>query len=213
VFNAILTAFFPRGQKDPLSSLEPLRILSSPTPIGLLSRSFVSEAEAAKRGYAAVLELPFRIEDVLQVLATRLTPQPSPEHAQQAHLITRFLHAPGRGEWDLVRQLCLPGVRYTLLTPDPFTIPEAIVCMEDYLAYAQAARGHLPGYGTDHCAVFEQQGLMVARFGCSWRGMAGQRLSMACSVVCQFVGERISRISVSFNQSVLRALLAQTAAE
>jgi CheY-like chemotaxis protein len=213
VFNGIFTALFPGGQEDPLASIERLRVLTRPTPIGLLSRFFVSEAEAARRGYAAVLELPFRMQDVLRVLETRLNPQPSPEHAQRAHLIHRLLDALGRGEWDLVRPLCLPTVRYSTLTPSLFATAKALVGVEDYLAHAQSVRQHFPGLSLDHAVVFEQQGLLGARFCFSWRGQAEQRLSMAGSVICQFAGERISRISVSLNWNRLRALLAETATE
>src|SRR5215469_5083810 len=119
-FNAILAAHFSRNQEDPFVSLEPLRRLARPTPVGLLSRAFVSEAEAAARGYAAVLEFPFGMEDIMRAIATRLAPQLSPEHARQAQLITWLLDAMGRGAWNWVRQLCLPTVRYSLLTPSLF---------------------------------------------------------------------------------------------
>lgn len=117
VFHGIFTTLFPRNPQDPLRSVEPLRVLTTPTPIAVLSRYYVEEAEAKQRGYASVLELPFRIEDVLQVLATRINRPFSPALAQQAQLITAFLDAAGQGEWEVVRRLCLPIVQYLPLTP------------------------------------------------------------------------------------------------
>lgn len=209
VFNVIFTALFPRGQQEPLASLEPLRLQTHPTPIGLISDAFVSQAEAQQRGYAAVLELPFRIEDVLRALSTCLNRLLSPEHAQQAQLISRFLDAVGRGEWEVVRRLCLPTLWYAPLTPGLFTT-KALHGIEDYVAYAQTVHQQLPGFHIEHAVVFKQQGRLVTRVGCSWHGREGQRLALAGSVLCRFAGERISQIGVSFNRHRLRALLAET---
>lgn len=73
VFNGIFTTLFPEGDQNPFLSIEPLRVQTSPTPIAVLSRCWVAQQEAEQRGYAGVLEFPFRSEAVLQVLARRIT--------------------------------------------------------------------------------------------------------------------------------------------
>jgi CheY-like chemotaxis protein len=208
VFHGIFTTLFPQDQKDPLRSVEPLRVLTTPTPIVVLSRYFVEEAEARRRGYASVLEFPFRIEDVLQVLATRINRPFSPAQAQHAQLITEFLAALGQGEWEMVRRLCLPTVQYVPLTTSRLTPIPLLEGIDASLAYAQAARAQLPGFRLDHCVVFEQRGQLVTRFGCSWQGRDGQQLSLVGSVVFRFAGERIAHIGVALPRHRLRALLA-----
>lgn len=209
VFNGIFTTLFPQDPHDPLRSVEPLRVLTTPTPIVVLSRYFVEEAAARRRGYASVLELPFRIEDVLQVLATRINRPFSPAQAQQARLIMEFLDALGQGEWERVRRLCLPTVQVVSLTPSLLTPAPLLEGIDASLAYAQAARAPLPGFRIEHRVVFEQRGQLITHFGCSWQGQGGQRLALAGSVLCQCAGGRIALMGVTVNRQRLHALLAK----
>ena len=211
VFNGIFTMLFAQGTQDPLLSVELLRVQTQPTPIVVLSRSFVVEAEARWRGYAGVLEFPFRIEDVLQACATHITRPFSAERVQQAHVITQYLDAMGQEEWEIVRRLCLPSVKYVPLTPSLFTPAPVLEGIDAYLAYAQAARIQFPDYHQEHRAVFEQRSGLITHFSTSWQGSEGQRLSMRGAVVCRFAGERIAQIGVALNQRRLRALLEHTA--
>lgn len=212
VFNGIFTTLFPRSEQDPLQSIEPLRVQTLPTPVAVLSGSFLTAVEAEQRGYAAVLELPFRMEDVLQALARRITPPFSPARAHQAHLIQEYLAALSQEEWERVRQVCLPTVQYLHLTPGWLSPATPLEGIGRLLAYAQVARHLLPGYRLEHSVVFEQRGELVTRYGCSWQGRDGERLSMVGSVVFRLVGERIAQIGVTLNRHRLRTLLAKTAA-
>jgi CheY-like chemotaxis protein len=211
VFHGAFTALFPHGHQEPLLSVEPLRLLTQPTPIVLLSGSFVEEAEAQLRGYASVLELPFRIKDVLQVLACHINRPFSPAQDRQVQLITAYLDALAEEDWERVRHLCLPFVQYVHLTPSSLSPTPALEGIDRLLAYAQAARQRLPGYRIEHRVVFEQRGLLVARYGCSWQGREGHRLALAGSVVFRCAGERIAQIGVSVNPYRMHTLLAHTA--
>lgn len=211
VFDGILTTLFPQSGQNPLLSVEPLRVQTYPTPIAVLSRYFVSAREAEQRGYATVLELPFRIEEVLQALASCINRPFSAERASQAQLIQAYLDALAQEDWERLRSLCLPTVQYHHLTPSWLSPATALEGIERFLAYAQAARQLLPGYRLEHAAVFEQRGQLLARYGCSWLGRDGQRQAMAGSVVFRFAGERIAQIGVTLHRQRLQALLANTA--
>lgn len=126
VFHGVFTSLFPHGYQDPLQSVEPLRLLTQPTPMVLLSGSFVGEAETKRRGYACVLELPFRITDVLQVLARHINCLFSPALAGPAQLITAYLDELAEEDWERVRHLCLPCVQYVHLIPNPLSPAPAL---------------------------------------------------------------------------------------
>lgn len=212
-FDLILTDLFATQPRDQLGSIARLRACAQPIPIGIMTAWKLPGQAAEQQGFAWVVQKPFEIDDLLHAIAQSLNPLFSPEQAQQAQTIERFLAALSNGEWDVLQVLCSPTVCYYPPSAGASAPLRVIRGLDVYLNYAQKAHTHYPDYHIDHCVMFLYKQQLVTRFTGSWHGAAGERLRIAGSVMCRFAGQRLTKIAVFLNRHRLQYLLATTRAE
>ncbi len=68
-FLFILTDLFSPTLRDALSSVEPLRALAHPTPVGIITSWPITDEETWQRGFAWLLPKPFDCDVLLHAVA------------------------------------------------------------------------------------------------------------------------------------------------
>lgn len=207
IYDVVLTDLFGPVPKPSLDGIRRLQEHCHPIPVGILTGWGVDQEEIERAGFAFVMPKPFDIDVVLRKVADLLNPAFTPAQHQQAQLIRRYLKALSQGDWEGLRALCIPTLRYYLLTRSAFTTERGFVGFERFLDYARLVYQRLPGFQIEHAVIFQHSKGLIARYNLSWQKSEGQRRWITGSMVCHFRGERISQIGEALNTNLLRKLL------
>jgi CheY-like chemotaxis protein len=198
------------GSSADLSLVHQLRHACHPTPVGVLSAWPLDQQAVERAGFAFALQKPFDIDTILRLIADFLNPTFTPEQAQQAQHLRRFLEAISQGNEAVLRILCAPTVAYYSLTHNVFTPQHAILGIEAYLVYLRLVRARLPVCRIEQVAIFAHRGRLRARHLCSWQTPVGRRVHLSWAVQCRFRGERITQVGEALPTRRLRELLETT---
>lgn len=120
VFDLILTDVIAWTLDAPLHSLERLRDLAQPTPVGLVSGWHIVKEAARDKGFAFVLKKPFELDDLLTLIAEYVARPLTAEQECQAEVVRRYCQSIDAHNWQACVALCHEDVRYYPSPGSPF---------------------------------------------------------------------------------------------
>jgi DNA-binding response OmpR family regulator len=193
-FDLIMTDAFPERGQNPLSSVEGLRLLAHPTPVGIMTAWPLSDEKAYLQGFACLIKKPFDLDDFLTTVAACLNIRLTPEQERQAALVRRFFAALERHELEEALALCTEDFTYH----PPETIPAPVfrsangkvayrVLLEQMLAYFGAFRYEGP-------LIFAHPLGLAVRYGVHWTTPDGVPRQGTDSLLVYFEGDRVAQV-------------------
>jgi CheY-like chemotaxis protein len=206
VFSLALVDLFIGHSPHTFTEGHILRRRAHPTPVGLLTTQDLPQEEAIHQGFAFLLREPFEIEDLLSLVATTIDQPLSPEQARLADIICRFFTALQNADWQTIATLCTEDLAYYPAASSALTSERKIQGLRAYLAYAEAARLHMPEARYNHIMIFARPKGLAARFQVSWASPRGTRQQMTGATLFHFREERICQIGNHQNIQLARAL-------
>lgn len=198
VFDFVLTDAFRLSDQDALSSVEELRLLAQPTPVGVMTAWNVSEPDAKQRGFACLLLKPFELDAALITLAACLDRPFTPEQEQQAEVIRRFFAAFEARDAEGCLALCTEDITYS--PPSTMSMPferkvsgkaSYRALLEEGLAYFGAVRYEGP-------LIFARPNGLAVRYSMYWTDANGNAHQRAAPLLVAFEGNRIARFGRRF---------------
>ncbi len=206
IFSLVLIDLFIGRSPHTFNEGHILRRRAHPTPVGILTTQNLMPEEAAHRGFAFLLREPFEVTDLLSLVATTINQPLSPEQQRLAEIVRGFFSALQNADWPTITALCTEDLIYYPATASAAASYTRVQSLSAYLAYAEAARRHMPEARYEHIMIFARPKGLAARFRVSWASSAGARQQMTGATLFHFREERIAQIGNHRNTQLVQAL-------
>jgi CheY-like chemotaxis protein len=198
-FHLVLTDLFASDSSDPLKSVEVLRELARPTPIGVMTGWAVKVEEVHRQGFAFLVAKPFHLDELLTTIASGLNLPLSPEQQRQAEVVKRFLATLESKNLEALAEVCTPDVRYYPPASSPYTSARKVSGLVSYRAYIENVYSYFQNVHFEEVLLYARPKGLAARYTSHWLTPDGRVQRTSAAVLFHFRGELISQIGVRVN--------------
>jgi DNA-binding response OmpR family regulator len=200
VYHLIITDLLTHSSLDPLRFAISVQQRAHPTPVIALTGWIVFPAEVAQAGLTRLIAKPFDLDNLLTTVASCMTPTMSAEQQRWAAIVDRWCEAFTAGDLAACVARCANDVTVSLPQSPQLASAETAAPLAGratFRAYLEQTRRAMPALRFDEFLVHPQPEGLALRGVKSWEapGAAG-RINVATTLTFQFVGERISQITI-----------------